>query len=81
MKKTIPEPNAELLSAEDAALDVMYLGAALQQRKAEVRAYRILSNPKVREMIAKIMASGACTSEEETIERALKTLVTEVTSR
>jgi hypothetical protein len=77
--KTVPEPNAELLSAEDVHRDVASLTAALERRRAERRAYSILGHPDVRAMLDKLIASGACANEEEAIERALKTLVTAVT--
>jgi hypothetical protein len=77
--KTVPEPNVELLSAEDVHRDVASLTAALERRRAERRAYSILGHPDVRAMLDKLIASGACANEEEAIERALKTLVTAVT--
>lgn len=49
--KTVPEPNAELLSAEDVHGDVASLTAALERRRAERRAYNILERPNVREML------------------------------
>ena len=74
--KTVPEPNAELLSAEDVQGDVASLTAALERRGAERRAYRILERPNVREMLDRLIASRTCASEEEAIESALKMLVT-----
>ena len=79
MVKTVPEPNAELLSAEDVQRDVASLTAALERRRAERRAYNLLARREVREMLNKLITSGACTSEEEAVERALRTLVTAVT--
>jgi hypothetical protein len=79
MARTVPEPNAELLSAEDVHQDVASLTAALERRRAERRAYDLLARREVREMLDKLIRSGACTSEEEAIERALRTLVTAVT--
>ncbi|MBM4044474.1 MAG: hypothetical protein FJ279_05115 [Planctomycetes bacterium] len=78
--KTIPEPQAELLSAQDMHGDVASLTAALERRRAERRAYGILARPDVRAMLDKLIASGACANEEEAIERALKTLVTAIMS-
>jgi hypothetical protein len=79
MPKTVPEPSAELLSAEDVHQDVASLTAALERRRAERRAYAILGRREVRELLNKLMASGVCTNEEEAIERALRTLLTAVT--
>jgi hypothetical protein len=79
MTRTVPEPNAELLSAEDVQRDVVSLTAALERRRAERRAYDLLARQEVREMLNKLIKSGACTSEEEAIERALRTLITAVT--
>jgi hypothetical protein len=79
MTKTAPESRAELLSAEDVHQDVAALTAALERRRAERQAYAILERPGVRDMLHRLIASGACTSEEEAIERALKTLLTAVT--
>jgi hypothetical protein len=79
MARTVPEPNAELLSAEDVHQDVASLTAALERRRAERRAYDLLARHDVREMLNKLITSGTCTSEEEAIERALRTLVTAVT--
>ena len=76
--RTIPEPNAELLSAEDVRGDVAALSAALEQRRAERRAYGILERPHIRAMLSALIASGACATEEEAIESALKTFVTAV---
>ena len=73
--RTVPEPNAELLSAEDVDGDVVSLTAALERRRAERRAYEILERADVREMLDELISSGACANEEEAIERALKTLV------
>lgn len=36
--KTVPEPNAELLSADDGQRDVVELTAALARRRAERQA-------------------------------------------
>lgn len=79
--KTVPEPNAELLSAEDVHGDVASLTAALERQRAERRGYNILERPDVRAMLDKLIASGVCANEneEEAIERALRTLVTAVT--
>jgi len=77
--KTVPEPNAELLSAEDVHRDVGELTAALERRRAERQAYNILERPDVRAMLDQLIASGVCANEAEAIERALKTLVTAVT--
>ena len=77
--KTVPEPNAELLSAEDVHEDVESLGALLEQRRTEQQAYEILNRPNIREMLKQLVARGICMSEEEAIERALKTLLTAVT--
>jgi len=79
MPKTIPEPNAELLSAQDVRRDVASLTEALERRHAERQAYEILARPDVREMLNKLISSGACANEEEAIERALRTLLTAVT--
>jgi hypothetical protein len=79
MMKTVPEPDAELLSAEDVHEDVASLTAALERRRAERRAYDLLARPNVREMLDQLMASGRIANEEEAIERALRTLVTAVT--
>ncbi len=76
--KTVPEPNAELLSAEDVHKDVASLTAALERRRAERRAFEILERPAVREMLNRLIESGACANEEEAIERALRTLTTAV---
>lgn len=80
MKKTVPEPNAELLSAEEVHADVMSLQSALEQRKAERQAYNILERPQIKEMLSQVIASGVCANETEAIERALKTLVTAVSN-
>jgi len=74
LMKTVPEPDAELLSAEDVHRDVASLTKALERRRAERRAYEILERPDVREMLDKLIASGVCA--EEAIESALKTLAT-----
>ena len=79
MTRTIPEPNAELLSAEDVPQDVASLTAALERRRAERHAYAVLARREVREILNKLIMSGACTNEEEAIERALRTLLTAVT--
>ena len=76
--KTVPEPRAEGLAAEDVHRDVAALTAALERRRAERGAYNILERPHIRAMLDKLIASGACANEEEAIERALKTLVTVV---
>jgi hypothetical protein len=75
---TVPEPRAEALPAEDVHGDVAALTAALERRRSEQRAYNILERPHIRAMLDKLIASGACTNEEEAIERALKTFVTAV---
>ncbi|MBC6481432.1 MAG: hypothetical protein EBE86_013345 [Hormoscilla sp. GUM202] len=80
MKKTVPEPNAELLSAEEVHDDVMSLQSALEQRKAERQAYNILERPQIKKMLSQVIASGVCANEAEAIERALKTLVTAVSN-
>jgi len=77
--KTVPEPNAELVSADDVHRDASELTAALERRRAERQAYDILSRPDVRQMLDQLIASGGCANEEEPIGRALRTLVTAVT--
>lgn len=79
MAKTVPEPNAELLSAEDVHQDVASLTAALERRRAERQAYDTLDRPDVREMLNKLISTGVCANEEEAIERALRTLLTAMT--
>jgi len=76
--RTVPEPRAEALSAEDVHGDVATLTLALERRRSERRAYNILERPHIRAMLDKLIASGACANEEEAIERALKTLMTAV---
>ena len=41
--KTTPEPNAELLDAEDVRQDIVSLTEALERRHAEGRTYDILN--------------------------------------
>jgi hypothetical protein len=77
--KTIPEPNAELMSLEDVHEDVSSLTAALERRRAEKRAYKILEKPSVKKALDKLISSGICENEEEAIEKALKTLITAIT--
>ncbi len=48
MKKTVPEPEAELLSASEIHDDVISLQSALEQRKAERQAYNISTSPNTR---------------------------------
>lgn len=76
MIKTVPEPKAELLSAEDVQGDVKSLTAALERRRAEQRVYGIWERPTVCEMLDKLVAGGVCANEEEAIERGLRTLLT-----
>jgi hypothetical protein len=78
MMGTVPEPGAAALSAEDVHGDVAALTVALERRRSEQRANNILERPHIREMLDKLIASGACSNEEEAIERALKTFVTAV---
>ena len=78
--KTVPEPSAELLSAEDVYADVESLTATLEQRRAERRAYRMLTRPPVRQMLDTVIATGRCANDEQAIETALKTLMTALTS-
>jgi hypothetical protein len=73
--RTVPEPNAELLTVDDVRADVVSLTAILERRRAEQRAYDILQRPNVRRMLDELITNGACANEEEAIERALKTLV------
>ena len=81
MKKTLPEPEAELLPAEELHLDVASLSEAIENRKAERRVYLLLKRKRVRAMLDQLIQSGICRNEEEAIERALKTLVTAVMPR
>lgn len=78
MMKTIPESDAELLSAEDVNGDVASLTKALERRRAERRASSILERPDLREMLDWLITTGVCAHEEEAIERGLRTLVTAV---
>jgi hypothetical protein len=75
---TVPEPRAEALSAEEVHGDVAALTVALEGRRSERRAYNILERPHIRAMLDKLITSGACTNEEEAVERALKTFLTAV---
>lgn len=77
--KTVPEPNAELLSAEDVHEDVASLGALLERRRAERKAYEILNLPNVQKMLRQLIAIDMFANEEEALERALRTLLTAVT--
>ena len=73
--KTVPEPDAELLAAEDVIADVQSLAESLQRRQAERRAYAILNRPAVRSMLNALIASGTCPNDEVAIEQALRMLV------
>ncbi len=73
--KTVPEPNAELLTADDVLGDVQSLSESLQRRQAERRAYAILNRPAVRSMLNSLIANGTCASDEAAIEQALRMLV------
>jgi len=77
--KTVPEPNAELLSAEDVHGDVASLNVLLEQRRTERQVYEILNRPNVQKMLKQLIAMGMFDSEEDVIERGLKTLLTAVT--
>jgi len=77
--KTVPEPNAELVSADDAHRDASELMAALARRRAERQAYGILRCPDVCQMMDQSITSGVCANEAEAMERAWRTLVTAVT--
>ena len=79
MQKTVSEPNAELLSAEDVQQDVTSLTVALERRRAERQAYDIVHRPAIQEMLIRLVSSGACPNEAEALERALRTLLTAVT--
>jgi hypothetical protein len=74
----VPESRAEALSAEDAHGDVAAFTVALERRRSERRVDDILERPHIRAMLDQLIASGACTNEEEAIERTLKTFVTAV---
>jgi hypothetical protein len=78
MIKKVPEPNTELLSSEDIHEDVMTLTEALERRKAERKAYQILSRPDIQNLLDRAISSGVCATEEEVIERALRTLIVAV---
>lgn len=73
--KTVPEPDAELLTAEEVLDDVQSLSESLQRRQAERRAYAILNRPAVRSMLNSLIASGTCPNDEAAIEQALRMLV------
>lgn len=75
--KTVPEPNEELLSAEDAMKDVETLESLLTKKKNKQKE-DILENHSVREMLNELITKGICKSEEEAIKRALKTFMTAV---
>jgi hypothetical protein len=81
MTRAVPEPNAELLSAEDVLDDVASLTAALERRQAERHAYGILERPEIRKMLNTLIVNGVCANEEEAIETALRTLVTAAVQR
>lgn len=72
--KTVPEPDAELLTAKEVADDVRSLSESLQRRQAERRAFAILNRPAVRAMLNSLVASGTCPSDEAAIEQALRRL-------
>lgn len=75
--KTIPEPDAELLSAEDAKKDIETLGKLIIEKRTKQK-FDILEKPVVRKMLNTLITSGICKNEEEAIERALKTFITAV---
>lgn len=78
MNKKIPEPCAELLTAEEVHQDILSLSEAIEQRNSEKKAYLLLKRNDIRAMLDQLIQSGVCQDEEEAIERALKTLVTAV---
>jgi len=75
MMKTVPEPNAELLSAEDVHEDVASLSELLERRRTERRAYEILHRPNVQSMLKQLISRRIFASEEEAIEGALKMML------
>jgi predicted transcriptional regulator len=76
--KTVPEPNAELLSIEDVKEDVKTLDLLLKEQENTKELEYICERPTIREMLNKLMSNGICRNEEEAIERALKTFITAV---
>ena len=48
------------MSPEDVHDDVSYLTKALELRRAEKRAYKILEKPSVKKALDKLISSGIC---------------------
>lgn len=78
MNKKVPEPFAELVTADDIHQDIQSLSEAIEQRDSEKKAYLLLKREDIKTMLDQLIQSGICQNEEEAIERALKTLVTAV---
>lgn len=76
--KTVPEPDAELLSIEDIKEDVKTLDLLLKEQENKKEVKYTFERSSIREMLNKLISKGICRNEEEAIERALKTFITAV---
>lgn len=75
MKDILPhEPNAALLTPEDVDSDVLALGAALLEKRAERIAHNVLLRPDIQEALRDLLSTRLYASEEEVIARSLKAM-------
>jgi len=66
------EPEEQLLSAEDVVQDVATLERILAEARAERLLKETLTEPPLRGLIDKLIASGTCRDEREVLIRAIE---------
>ena len=80
MKKQIAahEPNADLLAPQDVDSDVVALGEALLEKRAERIAHNVLLRPDIQDILRQLLGTKLYASEEEVIARSLKAMLVAV---
>ena len=72
------EPNDDLLSPEDVDSDVVALGEALLEKRAERIAHNVLLRPDIQDVFRQLLGTKLYASEEEVIARSLKAMLVAV---
>lgn len=79
MKQSVAqEPKVAVLAPQDVDSDVVALGEALLEKRAERIAHNVLLRPDIQDILRQLLGTKLYASEEEVIARSLKAMLVAV---
>ena len=77
-QSVVQESNVDILAPQDVDSDVVALGEALLEKRAERIAHNILLHPDIQDVLCQLLDTKLYSSEEEVIARSLKAMLVAV---